>query len=268
MQKIRVFRPAAIAALVAFVWGFSTMRKPSSASYGEDYLAHCILLGLGYSVIAFLITLSWKGFMRFAYTYESQGKKKAVFGLFSPIVSREEALLVIKNAVLAIVIISAYSLLVQWSVGDKRIGMLDFALTVSLSVVVYFWKSRAASVVILLLSIAAAAGTGYNRIYVGAGGANLLGAMFIVWISVRLAMATFRFHSYEAYESKPVAPESIVTVESVAPPENVIAQVAASPLEHSPSIEDRLSGLRDLFEKGLITQAVYEQRQAEILSEQ
>ena len=146
--------------------------------------------------------------------------------------------------------------------------MLDFALTVSLSVVVYFWKSRAASVVILLLSIAAAAGTGYNRIYVGAGGANLLGAMFIVWISVRLAMATFRFHSYEAYESKPVAPESIVTVESVAPPENVIAQVAASPLEHSPSIEDRLSGLRDLFEKGLITQAEYERGQAEILSEQ
>ena len=36
----------------------------------------------------------------------------------------------------------------------------------------------------------------------------------------------------------------------------------------STSIEDRLSGLRDLFEKGLITQAVYEQRQAEILSEQ
>ena len=35
----------------------------------------------------------------------------------------------------------------------------------------------------------------------------------------------------------------------------------------SQSIEDRLSELRDLFDKGLITQAEYEQRQAEILKE-
>ena len=35
----------------------------------------------------------------------------------------------------------------------------------------------------------------------------------------------------------------------------------------STSIEDRLSELSDLFDKGLITQAEYEQRQAEILKE-
>ncbi len=35
----------------------------------------------------------------------------------------------------------------------------------------------------------------------------------------------------------------------------------------STSIEDRLSELRDLFDKGLITQAEYEQGQAEILKE-
>ena len=200
-KKIRVFRPAFVASLVGFGGGISIAKKPHWADYGFSYFMTSLVVGIVFSVMAFVIVLAWQGIRRYlSKPREDEVPKKSKLGLFTAIVSDEDALAAIKVAGMLIIVISGYSFAIRLFVGNIGIVILDVVLIIGLAVIVFCLKSRVAAAGLLLLSVISAFATGHNRIIGGDGGANLFMALLIVWSSLRLVIATFRLQSNRTSE--------------------------------------------------------------------
>lgn len=211
-KKIRMLRPALIASLFGFGWGISTTIKPQEASYGPGYFVLCMAVGVIYSVTAFLIVFAWQGIRRNLKKPREDGTpKKSKPGLFTAIVSDEDALAAIRVYGWLIVAMSGIGFAIGLFAGDIGVGILDAVIVIGFAAIVLRLKSRVAAVGLLLLSVVSAFATGHNRFFGGEGGANLFMALLILWASVRLVIATFQLQSIRTSEPKVASPESVAT---------------------------------------------------------
>lgn len=113
------------------------------------------------------------------------------FGIFSAIRTRDDAEKAAKDCGNAFFLVAAF----QGAIGAFIAPSLlfDAALYALCGYFVRFKQSRAASVVVLLLSIAAVVGTVMNKMGLNAGGGNnIILAAFIVIAAVRAVEATFK----------------------------------------------------------------------------
>lgn len=112
-------------------------------------------------------------------------------GLFSPIVTRDAALKVIRSASFGFFIVAA----IQGGVGVflSPDMLIDATLFAVLAGILLKWKSRIAAVLLLVLSVMAFIVTILNlKAIMAEGGTNIFLAAIVMWISVRAVEATFK----------------------------------------------------------------------------
>jgi hypothetical protein len=120
----------------------------------------------------------------------SPAKKK---GLFSSIDSREDALKMTRDAAWGFLFVAALQALLGFLIAPSV--LIDAAVLALLGSVLMKWHSRAAAVLLLLVSIGQATVTVLNQMGVTAiGGKNIYLAIIMVIVSVRAVEATFKLH--------------------------------------------------------------------------
>ena len=125
-------------------------------------------------------------------------KKKA--GLFSKIESKDDALKTIKDCSMGFFFIAVLQAVLGYFIAPSLI--IDAVLYAILAGILLKWKSRIASVFLLLLGGAALVMTVLNKAGVTSeGGNNVILAVIIVWAAIRSVEATFKLHGKFASES-------------------------------------------------------------------
>lgn len=107
--------------------------------------------------------------------------------------TREHALKVVKYASIGFFIVASSQVLFSFFEGFE--AAIDGIIFAVFAFVLYRFKSRAAAVALLILSLTAVAVTGANMLTGGRGGTNVILAAVLLWASVRAAQATFKLHN-------------------------------------------------------------------------
>ncbi|TAN59900.1 hypothetical protein EPN18_09565 [bacterium] len=111
---------------------------------------------------------------------------------FGKIDSKEFAVKLIRNISICFWAISAFQIVLSFFVGFEPAvdgilyGILGFSL--------YWFKSRVAGAMLLILSLTTVVVTGINWLTDNPGGTNIILALFLLWISARATQATFKLH--------------------------------------------------------------------------
>lgn len=125
--------------------------------------------------------------------------KKKKYGLFSKIESRDDSLKTIKDASMGFFFIAA----LQGVLGDffAPSMIIDGVMYAVLAGALIYWKSRVATVLLLLLGGSALVMTVLNRLGVTAeGGNNIILGVIVAWVAIRAVEATFKLHGKYAAE--------------------------------------------------------------------
>jgi cell division protein FtsW (lipid II flippase) len=116
---------------------------------------------------------------------------------FSKIKSKKLATKLIRDGSSAFFVIAGIILVVGYFISNKNyetgvIYMMISVVYAILAGVLLKWKSRIAAVLLSIMTFDALIATFSNRFGGGDGGKNIILALFVFWLTVRLVKATFK----------------------------------------------------------------------------
>jgi|GEM_PF-1490434 hypothetical protein len=119
---------------------------------------------------------------------------------FSKIKSKELVVKLIKDGSIVFCIIAGISIVWTYFFPSQYIEETFARLAIGIlyavmAGILFKWKSRVAAVLLLLLTSDALITTFSNRFGNGDGGRNVILAMLILWLAIRVVQATFKLHS-------------------------------------------------------------------------
>ena len=118
----------------------------------------------------------------------------AGIGLLSKITSKEIALKVVKESSLIFILIGIYQGVFSYLAGFYN-GLIDSVLYIVLGLILRHRSSRAAAVILLILSVIAFAITLSNRMgYSTEGGSNIFFVVILLMVAIRAVEATYKLH--------------------------------------------------------------------------
>lgn len=253
IKKVKIIRPAAAAALYGLGFGISGANKTPSVQYGIEYLTVALISGLGLAVILSVATILWqctrKLFFRQSCTVTDDSSTSASLSVESKRQHARSSILVFGWLILTVV---AVILLLRRSSDTVDIFIWDALAVAGLVTFVMTTKSAIGAVILCILFAIGSLATGYNKFYGGDGGRNLFLSLLLLWAGLHMLYATIRG-------------KSVISRNSVSHVDPQVSVRAVTPDQPASTLEQRLSDLRQLYDKGLISSSIYDQRQSEIL---